>query len=92
MSLSIQTVYGTLDETQLRDLKNAIDEATTIMFHIEQKQKNLKDIIDAASDGSSIPKKIVKKMAKVKYKQSFQEEIAEYKEFEALFEGITEIK
>ena len=92
MSLSIQTVYGILDETQLRDLKNAIDEATTIMFHIEQKQKNLKDIIDAASDGSSIPKKIVKKMAKVKYKQSFQEEIAEYKEFEALFEGITEIK
>jgi hypothetical protein len=31
-------------------------------------------------------------MAKVQYKQSFQTEVAESKEFEALFEGITEVK
>jgi hypothetical protein len=28
-------------------------------------------------------------MAKVQYKQSFQEEVAEQSEFESLFEGIT---
>ena len=31
-------------------------------------------------------------MAKVYYNQSLQAEVAEFKEFEALFEGITEVK
>jgi hypothetical protein len=31
-------------------------------------------------------------MARVQYKQSFQEEVTESKEFETLFEGMTEVK
>jgi hypothetical protein len=31
-------------------------------------------------------------MAKVYHKQSFQQEVAENKEFESLFESITEVK
>jgi hypothetical protein len=45
-----------------------------------------------SADNSKIPKKIIARMAKVYHKQSFQEEVAQHKEFESLFEGITEVK
>jgi hypothetical protein len=48
--------------------------------------------VDAAHDTFKIPKKIIKRIAKVQHNQSLQEEVAEFKEFEALFEGITEVK
>jgi hypothetical protein len=92
MSLTIQTIYGTLDEKKLKELKGAIEEVNNYMNEIEYRQKLIKEIIDLAADNSSIPKKIVSRMAKVYHKQSFQEEVAEHKEFESLFEGITEVK
>jgi hypothetical protein len=92
MIKTVQTIYGTLDEQQLRDLNTNIDEAVTTMDFIGQRQNTLKDIIEAASDNSGIPKKIIKKMAKARFKQSFQNELAEFKEYEAIFESITEIK
>lgn len=92
MSLTIQTIYGTLDEKQLKELKGAIEEVNNYFGEIEYRQKLIKEIIDIASDNSKIPKKIISRMAKVYHKQSFQEEVAQHKEFESLFEGITEIK
>ena len=49
-------------------------------------------IVDIANDELKIPKKILKRMAKTQHKNSFQTDVAESKEFEALFESITEIK
>jgi NH3-dependent NAD+ synthetase len=92
MSLTIHTAYGSLDEKQLKELKGAIDEISNYLYEIEQRQKNIKEIIELASDNSKLPKKIVTKMAKVYHKQSFKKEVEENKEFESLFEGITEIK
>lgn len=92
MSLTIQTIYGTLDEKQLKELKGAVEEVNNYFHEIEHRQKLIKEIIDLAADNSKIPKKIITRMAKVFYKQSFQEEVAAHKEFESLFEGITEIK
>jgi vacuolar-type H+-ATPase subunit D/Vma8 len=92
MSLTIQTIYGTLDEKQLKELKGAIEEVNNYFFEIEHRQKLIKEIIDLASDKSQIPKKIISRMAKVYFKQNFAEEVAAHKEFESLFEGITEIK
>lgn len=92
MSLTIQTVYGTLDEKQLKELKGAIEEINNYMHEIEHRQKLIKEIVDLTSDNTKLPKKIVSRMAKVYHKQSFQEEVAANKEFESLFEGITEVK
>ena len=50
-----------------------------------------KDILTAAHDSLKVPKKILRKMARVQYKQNFETEVAESKEFEALFEGITNL-
>ena len=92
MSTTIKTIYGVLDEKKLKDLKGAISEATNVLHEIDQQKKILKDIIDIASDNSSIPKKIITRIAKVQYKQNLAEEVAEFKEFEALVESITEVK
>ena len=92
MSLTIQTIYGTLDEKQLKELKGAIEEINNYFNEIEHRQKMIKEIVDLTCDNTKLPKKILNKMAKVYHKQSFQEEVATHKEFESLFESITEIK
>ena len=92
MSKSLNTIYGTLDDKQLKDLKGAVDEAIDVMYQIDQKKKILKEIIDIASDNTKVPKKIINKIVTVQHKQNLQEEVTAFKEFEALVETLTEIK
>jgi hypothetical protein len=89
---TVQTLFGTFNDEQLKVLKGAIGEINVAQQQIELKNATIKDIVDATYDSLKVPKKIIKRMAKVQYNQSLQEEIAEFKEFEALFEGITEVK
>jgi len=89
---TVQTLFGTFNDEQLKALKGAIDEINVAQQQIELKNAAIKDIVDATYNSLKVPKKIIKRMAKVQYNQSLQEEIAEFKEFEALFEGIKEVK
>lgn len=89
---TIQTLFGTFDDKQLKELKGAIDEINEHMYQQEQKKKMIKEIVDLTYENLKIPKKIISRMAKVQYNQSLQTEVAEFKEFEALFEGISEVK
>ena len=89
---TIQTLFGTFDDKQLKELKGAITEINEHQYNIKIKQNQIKEIVDVTFDNLKIPKKLIKRMAKVYLNQSLQEEVAEFKEFEALFEGITEVK
>jgi hypothetical protein len=89
---TVQTLFGSLDETQLKELKGAIEEINTSMQQIEFKNNEIKDIVDATYDSLGVPKKLIKRIAKVYYNQSMQTELDEFKDFEALFEAITEVK
>jgi hypothetical protein len=89
---TIQTLFGTFDDKQLKELLGAITEINEHQYNIKVKQNQIKEIIDVTYDNLKIPKKLIKRMAKVYLNQSLQEEVAEFKEFEALFEGITEVK
>ena len=91
MVTTIQTLFGTFNEEQLKALKGALDEMNDVMFKQEQLSTSMKDIINAAHDSLKVPKKILRKMARVQYKQNFETEVAESKEFEALFEGINNL-
>jgi len=86
---SITTLFGTFNDEELHALKSAIDEMIVVMERQDAQRLHMKDILDATFDTLKIPKKILRKMAKVQYKQSFQEDVAEQSEFESLFEGIT---
>jgi hypothetical protein len=89
---TIQTLFGTFDDKQLKELLGAITEINEHQYNIKVKQNQIKEIVDVTFDNLKIPKKLIKRMAKVYLNQSLQEEVAEFKEFEALFEGITEVK
>ena len=91
MGQTIQTLFGTFNDEQLKALKGALDEMNEVMFKQEQLSTSMKDILAAAHDSLKVPKKILRKMARVQYKQNFETEVAESKEFEALFEGITNL-
>jgi len=88
----VNTLFGSYDEDDLKKLKGYIDEVVLHMLRNDGNNQAIKDIVDIAHDELKIPKKILKRMAKTQHKNSFQTEVAESKEFEALFESITEIK
>jgi hypothetical protein len=88
----VNTLFGSFDEEQLKKLKGYIDEVVLHMNRNKANNEAIKDIIDAANDELKLPKKIVKRMAKTQFNNSFQTEVAESKEFEALFESMQDIK
>ena len=88
----VNTLFGSFDDEQLKKLKGYIDEVVLHMNKNKANNEAIKDIIDIANDELKLPKKIVKRMAKTQFNNSFQTEVAESKEFEALFESMQDIK
>ena len=88
----VTTLYGTFDEKQLKSLKGYIEEIGVCLARNKATTESMADIVNLAYDELNIPKKIIKRMAKVQYNQSLQEEVAEFKEFEALLESIKDVK
>lgn len=92
MTNQVTTLYGTFDEKQLKSLKGYIEEIVICMDRNKSTSESMSDIVNLAFDELKIPKKIIKRMAKVQHNQSLQSEVAEFKEFEALFESIRDVK
>ena len=88
----VNTLFGSFDDEQLKKLKGYIDEVVLHMNRNKSNNEAIKDIVDAANEELKVPKKIVKRMAKTAFNNSFQTEVAESKEFEALFESMQDIK
>lgn len=89
---AVTTLYGSFDENQLKSIRDALSEISNEMSIIDSHKEAIKDVIDALYDNFKIPKKVLRRMAKTHHKQSFQEEVTEDNEFEALYIGMTETK
>ena len=89
---AVTTLYGSFDENQLKSIHDALSEISNEMTIIDSHKEAIKDVIDALYDNFKIPKKVLRRMAKTHHKQSFQEEVTEDNEFEALYIGMTETK
>lgn len=87
---TVTTMYGTFAEDDLKSIKDSLKEISNEMTIIDQHKQAIKDIKDALYDAHKIPKKVLNRMAKTYHKQSFQEEVTEDNEFEALYVGLTE--
>jgi hypothetical protein len=88
----VNTLFGSFDDVQLKQLKGYIEEVVLHMQRNDSNNQAIKDIIEVSNEELKIPKKIIKRMAKTQFKNSFQTEVAESKEFEALFESMNDIK
>lgn len=87
---TVTTMYGTFAEDDLKSIKDSLKEISNEMSIMDQHKQAIKDIKDALYDAHKIPKKVINRMAKTYHKQSFQEEVTEDNEFEALYVGLTE--
>lgn len=88
----VNTLFGSFDDDQLKQLKGYVDEIVMYMNRNKTNTEAMADIVNVAYDELKIPKKILKRMAKVQFNNSFQTEVAESKEFEALYESMVEVK
>jgi len=91
MSVTVQTLFGTFDEKQLRELKSAINEIDAEMTKIEGLNEYISDICDVTHQNLGIPKKIVKKLAISQHKQNLAQVVAEHNELEALLDSINKV-
>jgi hypothetical protein len=90
-TVTVKTAFGTYDGAQLKALKSAVDEAVQAMHIIDARKASIKDIIDKANEAFKVPKKILRRMIKVQYKQSFPEEVKEQKEFELIYDAMLDV-
>lgn len=91
MSITVQTLYGTFDEKQLRELKSAINEICDEMTKIDGMNQYITDICDVTHQNLGLPKKVVKKLAVTKHKQNLAQVVAEHNELESLSEAIGKV-
>jgi hypothetical protein len=92
MTNSVHTLFGTFDEKQLKSLRGYIDEIVLCMNRTKSNNESIGDILDLANDELNLPKKIIRKIANYEFKQSLSSDVAEFKEVEALIEGIKDAK
>lgn len=91
MSITIQTLYGTFDEKQLKELKSAINEIDAEMSKIDGLNEYIADICEVTHQNLGIPKKVVKKLAVSKHKQNLAQVVAEHNELESLYEALSQV-
>lgn len=91
MSITVQTLYGTFDEKQLRELKSAINEIDAELTKIEGLNEYISDICDVTHQNLGLPKKVIKKLAVSKHKQNLAQVVAEHNELESLSEAIGKV-
>jgi hypothetical protein len=87
---TVTTVFGDLNEADLKALKSSMKEMSDSMTRMAGERNFIKDEIDALFEKYNIPKKLIRRIAKTYHKQSFQEEVSDDNEFEAIYTGIIE--
>jgi hypothetical protein len=70
-------------------IKNALQEISNSLTRIEGERDLIKDILQTVQDNQSIPKKYVRKLARIYHKQNFTEVQQEQEDVEALYETVT---
>jgi hypothetical protein len=92
MSTQVNTIFGNFLEDDLKVIKDSLEEISQQYNKIEQNNASIKDVVESLYDQYKIPKKIIKRLAKVHYKNTFSQQVVEDKEFEALYTGVVEVK
>lgn len=70
-------------------IKNALQEISNSLTRIEGERDLIKDILQTVQDNQNIPKKYVRKLAKIYHKQNYSEIQQEQEDIESLYETVT---
>lgn len=69
-------------------IKNALQEISNSLTRIEGERDLIKDILQTVQDNQNIPKKYVRKLAKIYHKQNYNEVQQEQDDLETLYETV----
>lgn len=83
--VNVQTIFGQLDEAQVKTLQDGVKEMSVVMSKMDANKEQLKDILLSIFEETKVPKKIINKIARVYHKKKFVEETTEFNEFETLY-------
>lgn len=86
--ISIETVFGTLDDNQSQTLRDGIKEISVHLSRIDIEKEAIKDIVASVFDETKVPKKMINRLARVYHKQIFSEVVVEDNEFQSLYAAI----
>jgi hypothetical protein len=89
-NVTVASTFGTFTNEELKVLKNGMKELSDVFTMQESQREVVKDILNSLHEELKIPKKIIRKMAKVYHKANYSEVLAEQEEFELLYSGIIE--
>lgn len=78
--------------TDRKKVKDALVEISNSMTRISAEREFIKEIVDDISENHEIPKKAVKALANVYYKNSYSTVEAEQEEFALLYETLFELE
>lgn len=78
------------NSTERQKLKAMLTEITHSFRKIEDERDQIKAIVSDASDAFGLDKKVISRIAKMMYKQSYADYKAEQEHFELLYETLVE--
>lgn len=70
-------------------IKNALQEISNCLTRVEAERDLIKDILQTVQDNQKIPKKYVRKLAKIFHKQNYEELQQEQEDIDSLYETLT---
>lgn len=84
----MQTIFGELDANQMKTVKDGVKEMSVHFTRIDDEKLALKDIVNSIHDDTKLNKKLINRIAKSYYKNSFNDEVTLDTEFESLYTNI----
>lgn len=76
------------DPNDKQIIKNALSEISNSMTRMDSERDHIKEIVNDTSERVDVPKKILRKMARIYHKQNLSEIRAEMDDVEALYEAV----
>jgi len=76
------------DEQSKKTIKDALAQISDSLTRIEAERDHIKDILQVVEDKVDIPKKYIRKMARIYHKQNMSEVKAENDDIETLYEVV----
>jgi len=83
-----QFSVNSLSESDRKNIKKAVDVMVDSMTRIAAEQDLIKGEAEALYVSLGMPQKLIKKLAKAKFKASFDSESEEFRVFETMFETV----
>lgn len=71
-----------------KKVADALNEISNAMYRIAGEKDYIRETINDLAKEYEVSKKILNRMARIHYKQSFSETVAEDEEFEILYENV----